>query len=69
MRIIWGTSEPKWINAEILNLPEGVLKVRRKMRNKCEMQLFLKFKDRIEHWIPERDGDKLKLWILRGINK
>jgi hypothetical protein len=66
--IVWGC-QPDFLNAEILNLPKDVLKVRRNQRPKREMVLFLKFKDRIEKWIPETEGDKLKLWLFKGANK
>lgn len=68
-KIVWGMTWPECLTAEISNLPPDVLKVRRKIRTKKEMQIFLKFKDRVEHWVPERDGDNLRLWLFRGSNK
>lgn len=67
-RIAWAVA-PEHLTAEIINLPQDVLKVRRRMRPKLELHVFLKFKDRIEDWIPIYEGDKLKLEIFRGANK
>jgi hypothetical protein len=68
-RIAWGVA-PEHLTAEIVSMPPGVLKVRRRMRPKCELHIFLKFKDRIEDWIPLYTPDgMLVLDILKGANK
>jgi hypothetical protein len=66
LNIAWGC-QPEYLTMPI-ELPEGVLKVRRRMRPRCELKLFLKFKDHIQQWVPEIVDGKLRLWAFRGAN-
>jgi hypothetical protein len=55
--IIWGTGEIR----PITNMPQGVLKIRIRQRVDACTTVFLKFKDRIEQWQIEPDGDDWRL--------
>lgn len=71
VQLCWGI-DPRWAILPIVDLPEGVLKVRRKIRSDYAMRIYLKFPDRIEEWIsgpttPPIYG--ISLVTLIGVNK
>lgn len=67
--VVWGAHKPR----PIVNIPIDALKVRLRLRNDDMGRAFVKFKDRIEHWIlvpigPGVSGDWM-LGFLQGVNR
>jgi hypothetical protein len=58
----------------IVNIPSDALRVRIRMRSDDHCRAFVKFSDRIEHWIAgpaderTQDCDAWRLCMLQGIN-
>lgn len=74
-------ADPRWANLPITNLPEGTIKVRRRIRYTKSAEVFVKTATQIEHWILAPVDDvrldrhtvlstcqALKLVFLQGIN-
>jgi hypothetical protein len=65
--ICWGIKD-HYATAPILNLPAGVLKVRRRLRPNQPARIYLRYADRLEVWLAQDHPAGLHLKLRQGIN-
>lgn len=72
VQVCWG-ADPRWASLPISNVPEGAIKVRRRIRNKDVARAYVKTASELQEWILAPDGTfkecaTIRLAYRQGIN-